>query len=79
MDKNISFEEAMNSLEEAVRRLESGNLTLDASLEAFEEAVKLVKLCNGKLEAAEQRVKILIEGADGSITDAPFEGTENEN
>jgi len=78
MKKNIKFEEAMLSLEDIVRQLESGALSLDDSLKAFEEGIELVKLCNGKLDAAEQKVKILIEGNDGAVTDAPFDISANE-
>lgn len=73
MKKTLSFEEAMLSLEDTVRMLENGGLSLEESLKAFENAVKLVKFCNEKLEAAEQKVKILVENADGSVTDAPFD------
>ncbi len=69
----IDFEEALTKLEAQVRRLESGSITLDESLAAFEEAVGLVKICNEKLEHAEQRVRILTEGADGVVSDAPFD------
>jgi exodeoxyribonuclease VII small subunit len=73
MKKNIKFEEAMQSLEDTAKRLESGSLSLDESLKAFEEAIALIKLCNEKLESAEKKVKILTEGQDGTVTDAPFE------
>ena len=79
MKKNMTFEEAMSSLEDIVRRLESGNATLEESLTSFEEAVALIKICNEKLEVAEQRVRILTEDKDGVITDMPFADTENEN
>ena len=72
MKKNMKFEEAMLALDDIVRRLESGAVSLDESLSAFEEAVALVKFCNEKLETAEQKVRILLEGADGEITDKPF-------
>lgn len=72
MKKNINFEEAMLSLEDIVKKLEGGTLSLDDSLKAFEEAISLVKVCNEKLDAAEQKVKILIQGKDGTITDEPF-------
>ncbi len=78
MKKNIKFEEALLSLEDIVKKLESGNMPLDKSLEAFEEAVSLIRFCNEKLESAEQKVKILLEGSDGSITDAPFSCTSDE-
>ena len=73
MKKDIKFEEALEKLEEQVRRLESGDLSLDDSLVVFEEAIGLVKICNEKLEKAEQRVKILTESEDGTVSDAPFD------
>ncbi len=70
--KEINFEDAISGLEEKVRRLESGELTLDESIKTFEEAMSLVNICNKKLEKAEQKVRILTEGADGSVTDSEF-------
>lgn len=78
MKKNISFEEAMINLEEAIARLEGGTLSLDESLKTFEDAVALVKVCNEKITSAEQKVKMLIEGADGTVYDVPFDGLSNE-
>ena len=72
MKKEINFEEAISALEDKVKLLEGGNMSLDDSLSAFEEAIGLVKLCNEKLEKAEKRVRILVEDADGSVTDRPF-------
>ena len=71
--KKIDFEGSIAELENIVRRLESGELSLDESIDAFERAVALVKECNTKLDKAEQRVRILTESEDGSVTDAPFE------
>ena len=71
--KNIDFESAITKLEGEVRRLESGNMSLDESISAFEKAMGLVKLCNEKLESAEQRVRILTEAKDGTVSDAPFD------
>ena len=76
MKENINFEDAMLELEAIVRRLEAGSLSLDESLAAFENAVGLVKLCNEKLSAAEQKVRILTEGADGAVSDKPFDDNE---
>ncbi len=72
MKKNPSFEDAMQELESSVSKLESGSLSLDDSLKEFENAVKLIKLCNDKISAAEQKVKLLIENSDGSVTDTAF-------
>lgn len=71
--KDMKFEEAMTKLEGEVRKLESGNMTLDESIEAFEEAVKLIAVCNKQLDNAERRVRLLTEASDGSITDVPFD------
>lgn len=70
--KNQSFEEAIESLENIVARLESGNLPLDDSIKQFEEAMKLIGYCEQKIATARQKVKMLTEGADGTITDVPF-------
>ena len=72
MKQKITFEEALNKLEEKVRLLEGGNMTLDESLSAFEDAVGIVKICNERLEAAEGRVRLLVESADGSVSDTDF-------
>lgn len=63
----MTFEAAMGRLEEIVRMLESGNAPLDVSLGLFEEGVALVKLCNAKLDTAEQKVKILTNAGDGTL------------
>jgi len=75
--ENIGFEEALTRLEGSVRRLEGGSITLDEALATFEEAVGLVKICNERLDRAEQRVRVLTEGEDGVISDKPFDD-ENE-
>ena len=72
MSKEIKFEEAIVKLEDAVRLLEGGTLSLDESIEKYEEALKYVRICNETLDKAEQKVRILTESADGSITDRPF-------
>lgn len=77
MSKSIKFEDAISKLEETVRLLESGTLSLDESMEKYEDAIKYVKLCNETLQKAEQKVKILTEGADGIISDKPFECYED--
>ncbi len=75
-NKEKSFEEAITGLEEKVKLLESGNISLDDSLKAFEEAISLARLCNEKLESAEAKVRMLVEGEDGSVTDLPFDKNE---
>ena len=70
MDNNeMTFEAAIARLEEIVRMLEGGSAPLDKSLAMFEEGVALVKLCNARLDSAEQKVKILTAGPDGNLTE----------
>ena len=69
---DFNFEEALKKLEDEVKRLESGNMSLDESIASFEEAVKLVRICNEKLERAERKVALLTEMSDGTVTDVPF-------
>lgn len=71
-EKEQSFEESFARLEQIVKALENGNLSLDDSLSAFEEGVRLVNKCNAQLTEAEQRVKILVSGPDGSLEKADF-------
>ena len=78
MSSKMTFESAMQKLEDEVKRLESGSITLDESLKSFETAVKLLKICNEKLENAERRVRILVSADDGTITDAPFDQITDE-
>ena len=73
MKNDINFEDAIKALEDAISRLESGEATLDESLELFNESVRLVKLCNQKLDSAEKKVRILLEKEDGTVDDAPFD------
>ena len=71
--KTITFEAAMERLEEITRLLESGTEGLDESLKLYEEGVSLIRLCTQKLESAEQSVKVLQMSEEG-IAFADFEG-----
>ncbi len=74
LDENMTFEAAMARLEEIVRLLESGNAPLDVSLSLYEEGVALVRLCNTRLDHAEQRVKILSFSESGEVTENDMTG-----
>jgi exodeoxyribonuclease VII small subunit len=63
----LTFEQAFAQLEEVVQQLESGDLPLEKSLALFEKGVRLAKLCEGKLDDAEQKVSQLT----GIGTDTP--------
>lgn len=68
----MKFEAALARLEEIVRALDSGSAPLDESLALFEEGVRLVKLCSGQLDSAEQTVKVLVRGEDGAVREQDF-------
>lgn len=77
MDKDMKFEEAMAALEDITRKLESGELPLEEAIGAYERAVALVKICNDKLDAAEKKVKLLVESG-GSVVATDF-SSQHEN
>lgn len=68
-EEKMSFEAAIARLEEIVHALESGNTPLDESLSLFEEGVTLVKLCNERLDGAEQKIKMLTFAPDGTVSE----------
>lgn len=66
------FEKALEQLEDIVRKMEEGDLTLDESLKAFEEGIKLSRFCSDKLDEAERKVEILLKEGD-VLKVRPFE------
>lgn len=68
---NANFEDTLSELETIVQQLEVGDLSLEASLTAFEQGVKLTKNCQDSLNQAEQKVQTLIEKQD-NIELKPF-------
>lgn len=69
VEQETSFEAAVGRLEEIVTAMETGQLSLDESLKAFEQAVGLSRVCAAKLETAEKKIRILSE--DGSLENSP--------
>jgi exodeoxyribonuclease VII small subunit len=62
---NKKFEEALRGLEEIVEKLETGDLSLDEALGAFEEGVALVRYLGEKLTEVEKRVEVLTRDPGG--------------
>ena len=62
-NQELSFEQALQGLTTMVEKLESGKLSLEESVKAFEEGVKLARQCEKLLDDAEQRLQVL--DADG--------------
>ena len=69
-----SFEQAMEELEQLVEKMESGELPLEASLDAYKRGSELVKYCAAQLERVEKQVKVL----EGEML-KPFEGDDGED
>jgi exodeoxyribonuclease VII small subunit len=65
--QEFKFEEAIADLQQVVEQLESGDLSLEDSLAAFEKGVGLVRYCNEKLSEVEQKVELLVKDKEGQL------------
>lgn len=72
-DKKLSFEQAINRLDEIVKLLERGDAPLSESLKLFEEGTALITNCDNMLNEAEQTVVKLRKGSDGEPVELPLE------
>lgn len=71
---DLSFEQALRELEGVVRRLESGDVPLDESIDLYERGEQLRKACQKRLDAAQARIEKIVQGADGEVRGtAPFD------
>jgi exodeoxyribonuclease VII small subunit len=73
-----SYDAIVTRLERVVSELESGQLTLEQSIEKFSEGVRLAKDASRKLDEAERRVEMLVRGADGEDEAVPFDAPRSE-
>ena len=69
----ITFETAFQKLEESVAKLEGGSLTLDQSLNSFEEGIHWSRKCHQFLEHAEKRIEIILKNEKGEPEQVEFE------
>jgi len=58
-EQELSYEQAMEQLEQVLRRLDGGELPLEESISCFQEGLEYIKVCQAKLTAAEGKLKIL--------------------
>ena len=72
-EKKLTFEQAMDRLNEIVTILEKGDAPLEQSLTLFEEGTALIKSCGQLLDNAEQKVLRLQKGADGEPIETLFD------
>lgn len=77
--EGVDFATTVDRLERLVERLESGELSLEGSLSAFEEGVRLTRDAQRRLDEAELRVRTLTEGAEGGMALAPFAPPEEDD
>ncbi len=68
----VDFEKALAELDARVHQLESGDLSLEDALKAFEDGIRLTRECQQALSEAEQKVQLLLEKADGSTERTDF-------
>lgn len=57
--KDLSFEKAMEELEEIIDKLEANELSLEESMKAFDRSQNLIKFCEEQLQTAEKKLKLI--------------------
>ncbi len=74
--KTPDFESSLTELEQLVNRMEQGDMPLADALQAFEQGIALTRDCQGILDQAEQKVRMLVE-KDGELQTVPFTDPED--
>ena len=70
----LSFEDALRALEDVVRKLESGDVPLEQSIDLYERGEQLRKHCQARLDAAQARIEKIVAGPDGRASHTvPFD------
>ena len=71
-EQPMKLEEAMRRLDEVVAALDSEQADLEEALKLYEEGVRLVRVCNERLQEAERTIRVLSVNGDGEITEEPM-------
>ena len=71
-EKNMTFEQSMQRLEQIVRTMERGDAPLEESLKLFQEGTELVRSCSKLLDEAQLQVKKIMTAPDGSPVEEEF-------
>ncbi len=74
---SVDFEQSLTDLQTLVERLENGELSLEDSLTAFEQGIRLTRECQGALAQAEQKVQMLLE-RDGELVEEALDEDRGE-
>jgi exodeoxyribonuclease VII small subunit len=73
------YEQSLAQLEALVTRLESGDLPLEEALASFEQGVRLTRDCQGALNAAQQKVQLLLQRGEGLVAEDFIPSAEGES
>ena len=71
-EKELSFEQALSSLEQIIREMESGEAPLESLVTHYQEGVKMLKLCRERIDSAEMKIKQVNE-SDGALIEKDSE------
>ncbi|HOD81413.1 MAG: Exodeoxyribonuclease 7 small subunit [Planctomycetes bacterium ADurb.Bin126] len=76
--QKLSFEKALERLEQIVDQIESGKVPLEESIDKYAQGIELIKQCRSILESAERKIQVLAkgEGQDVRVTGSLEEGEE---
>ena len=78
-DEDLTFDDALEKLEELAGHLEEGDVPLEKALEVYESAVHLFAFCRQRLDGMEQRIEQLSETLDGTLTVESTDTVDDEN
>jgi exodeoxyribonuclease VII small subunit len=73
LPKNLSFEKALERLQEIVAELEDPEKGLEASLELFEEGVGLSRFCRSRIDEIEKRVEVVLKETPDALVTEPLD------
>ena len=71
-DQEKKFEDELGELEATVARIDSGELSLEESIKAFEQGVALVRSLNQKLDQVEKKIEVLVRDSQGELRTTPY-------
>ena len=72
MAQEKKFEDELKELEDTVARIDSGELSLEDSIKAFEQGVALVRSLNQKLDEVEKKIEVLVRDSQGELRTTPY-------
>lgn len=73
--KTMKFEEALAALEDIVKSLESGEVSLEQSIDIYTRGTQLKSHCEDKLKDATARIEKITKSGDGALKTSPFDAT----